>query len=461
MELSRPISLFLLGCLVALTATATSLDRRGWSTGKPAAAMDSVLGMPAEPIALNLPSTLLIQPNLPTLLVYFSPGCPHCQAVAPELSTLEQEIEGKAEIILVASGGTTTAELAEFRAHYDFTSRSLIDEDRLIGAAMGIRSTPSALLVRKTDTQVLVETVWYPYFSGYDTLLKMRLHPSDPWVAFEPNKYQGSRTCGACHQHEIEAWSLSHHSIAWKTLEDHHATQREECIGYHVTGYNQAKGWEPKQRPHLVDVGCESCHGPGGPHDGERDNANQSCEPCHDAKHSIAFSLEKGLPLIDHYTTVTMSDHDYVERRKALHRGEAPKGLLAFQEGKMVGSKTCKTCHTKSYKHWQHSPHAKAMGTLTRPYEAECVQCHATAKQSGPPPTDLAGYLVEEGVGCESCHGPGDAHVKAGGGTENIEKLGDDCPVCVIEAVCTRCHTPKWDPQWNLEADLPKASHSH
>ena len=59
MELSRPISLFLLGCLVALTATATSLDRRGWSTGKPAAAMDSVLGMPAEPIALNLPQHFL------------------------------------------------------------------------------------------------------------------------------------------------------------------------------------------------------------------------------------------------------------------------------------------------------------------------------------------------------------------------------------------------------------------
>ena len=68
----------------------------------------------------------------------------------------------------------------------------------------------------------------------------------------------------------------------------------------------------------------------------------------------------------------------------------------------------------------------------------------------------LDAYLTDEGVGCEACHGPGEAHVEAGGGTDNIEKLGDDCPVCVIEAVCTRCHTQKWDPDWDLERDLAR-----
>jgi hypothetical protein len=88
-----------------------------------------------------------------------------------------------------------------------------------------------------------------------------------------------------------------------------------------------------------------------------------------------------------------------------------------------------------------------------------CVRCHATAKQSGLPPTTLGGFRTLDGVGCESCHGPGETHVAAGGGTDNIEGLGDDCPVCVIEAVCTSCHTRKWSPDWELDARLRAISH--
>jgi hypothetical protein len=29
----------------------------------------------------------------------------------------------------------------------------------------------------------------------------------------------------------------------------------------------------------------------------------------------------------------------------------------------------------------------------------------------------------------------------------------------VIEAVCTSCHTPKWDPEWELESRLEAAKH--
>jgi hypothetical protein len=38
--------------------------------------------------------------------------------------------------------------------------------------------------------------------------------------------------------------------------------------------------------------------------------------------------------------------------------------------------------------------------------------------------------------------------------------LGDSCPVCVIEAVCTSCHTTGWDPLWDLDKDLPKVKHA-
>jgi thiol-disulfide isomerase/thioredoxin len=446
--------------LLLVSANATTKDTRGWSKGTPAAASTAVLGSPEQPMELRLPAEVAARIERPTMLLYFSPGCPHCRAVAPELSKLEEAIKDKADILFVASAATTKEELAEFVEHFAISSPTLIDEERQIGAVMGITSTPSALFIKPVDGKIWIEAVWYPYFSGYDTLVKMKVNPADPWSAFSPGKYHGTRTCGACHQYEVEAWSLSHHSIAWNTLQKIKADKKPECVGCHVTGHQKPQGWQGEADHHLVDVGCESCHGPGGPHDGERDDANTTCTQCHDAKHSIAFSLEKGLPLIDHFHTVAMSDEDYVARRKELYKGEAPRQLLAFQEGEMLGAKACKECHSAEYNHWKRSPHARAMHTLDKGPEAECVQCHATAKASGPPSDAVSDYLTDEGVGCESCHGPGDAHVKARGGTDNIEKLGDDCPVCVIEAVCTRCHTQKWDPTWNLETKLPKVSHS-
>jgi hypothetical protein len=92
--------------------------------------------------------------------------------------------------------------------------------------------------------------------------------------------------------------------------------------------------------------------------------------------------------------------------------------------------------------------------------DVECVRCHATPARPGPPAAALDGYRTAEGVGCEACHGPGGAHIAAGGGKDNIVGLGDSCPVCVIEAVCTSCHTTGWDPLWDLDKDLPKVKHA-
>jgi hypothetical protein len=86
----------------------------------------------------------------------------------------------------------------------------------------------------------------------------------------------------------------------------------------------------------------------------------------------------------------------------------------------------------------------------------QCVSCHATEKTK--PATKVSDFH-KGGVGCEACHGPGEQHVAAQGGKENIVGLGDSCPVCVVEAICTRCHTPEHDPDWNLEEALKKVGH--
>jgi len=49
--------------------------------------------------------------------------------------------------------------------------------------------------------------------------------------------------------------------------------------------------------------------------------------------------------------------------------------------------------------------------------------------------------------------------VAAGGGKDNIQGLGESCPVCVLEALCTSCHTQEWDKDWDLDTHLKAIDH--
>lgn len=91
-----------------------------------------------------------------------------------------------------------------------------------------------------------------------------------------------------------------------------------------------------------------------------------------------------------------------------------------------IGATKCKTCHQKDadgaqFSKWLDSKHSKAYETLASeeakkiakekgiadPQKAkECIKCHVTGYDAD---ASLLGpkYAVEEGVSCESCHGPG------------------------------------------------------
>ena len=97
-----------------------------------------------------------------------------------------------------------------------------------------------------------------------------------------------------------------------------------------------------------------------------------------------------------------------------------------------VGAKTCAGfCHKTSkqgeqFRIWEESAHAKAYATLATDKAKEiakakgiadpqksdaCLKCHVTAHGVS---EDLltAKFSHEEGVGCESCHGPGSLYKK-------------------------------------------------
>lgn len=140
-------------------------------------------------------------------------------------------------------------------------------------------------------------------------------------------------------------------------------------------------------------------------------------------------------------------------------------GYAAAAGHAYVGVKACTPCH-KSEKQgkqqpiWQASSHAKAFATLKTPEAqklaekagvkgpaseaAQCLKCHVTA--AGAPAADLKPtFSKEDGVQCESCHGPGSDyktmsimkdHAKAVAAGLNPMSLQDGS----AEKQCKTCH---------------------
>ena len=442
-------------CITLLgTTVAFAAEISGWSEGLVAVGTENVL-KPNTPFAIDLPDFVASQIAEPTALFYFSPTCPHCQNVMPEVNEIAQS--GIYKWIGIASSASEELDRTAFEEHYKPAFPILHDAEGHFASAVMARATPNIYIVQPKAEPLVGEPAfeitdaYLPFARGTGGVLKLRAAIEEPFVHFEG--YQGNMVCGSCHQQEFLSWSISHHARAYYTLVEDDKHNDAECVSCHVVGLGEPSGFVMgDHHSPMRDVGCESCHGPSGPHDGVKSNALDSCEGCHDAKHSIAFSVEKGLPHIDHFMANTMSDEELKERVTALQDGTLDRPLLAFPDDKTVGAAVCESCHADSH---PDDPHANAMKTLPRKKRKDvgCVRCHATAVESGPASTELSDYRTAESVGCESCHGPGGAHAE-NPQKDNIVGLGESCPVCVIEAVCTSCHTSEWDPDWDLDRRL-------
>lgn len=141
-------------------------------------------------------------------------------------------------------------------------------------------------------------------------------------------KYVGAQKCQSCHEEEHRIWLRTRHANAWKSLTDVANPPRDfdpECVGCHVVGWDGLQRFPyvdgfvtAEETPHLQNVGCESCHGPGEKHVAaelgddeaamERIRAEMrlgkstktTCYTCHDADNSPEFDFDVYYPLIDH-----------------------------------------------------------------------------------------------------------------------------------------------------------------
>jgi thiol-disulfide isomerase/thioredoxin len=418
-----------------------------------------------EPTAVVLPKWLTDKIKTRTALFYFSPTCHHCQKAMP--SVRELVAEGDLPWIGVAVSKVSQGEIDDFKTEYEVPFEILRDDaERAVAEPLGVLGWPTIFILsppsdpgaHQPGTLMLERTI-----SGFSKIkFQIMMEPGNPFKHFDG--YMGLGTCGLCHTQEAKSWALTGHSLAYVTLYKREKAEDTACVGCHVTGMGEPGGFElGDHESELRDVTCESCHGPSGPHaQGHAAlDAKAQCIKCHDAEHSIAFSVDKGLPHIDHFSANKLSKIEWRDRRLAMLEGEISRPLLAFPEGPTVGSKACKSCHKESHSSWAKSPHGRALGSLSllERTKTQCVRCHATPKAfGGPPPTQVSAYRLADSVGCESCHGAGLEHASSPS-KGNIVGLGQSCPECVIEAVCTSCHTPKWDPDWQLAPRLQAAKH--
>jgi len=149
---------------------------------------------------------------------------------------------------------------------------------------------------------------------------------------------------------------------------------------------------------------------------------------------------------------------------------------LADEEHQYVGARKCSSCHSKKLignqvDVWRKSAHANAYDTLAgdraqevarkagvegKPQKAEqCLRCHVTGYGLSAEHFAKGRPITIDGVGCESCHGPGSDYKKKKvmADADKARSLGLKIPEAEDCQVCHNAESPTWDPNRYPKAD--------
>ena len=152
--------------------------------------------------------------------------------------------------------------------------------------------------------------------------------------------------------------------------------------------------------------------------------------------------------------------------------------LAQDEKREFVGNRQCKLCHNKpaegaQWTVWTKTEHRQAFKVLSSekalavgkklglekpPSEsASCLKCHVTGYDEKTH-TVPAKLKMQEGIQCESCHGPASAHMEGG----KALRMKKDTTIDISKTInwpnvetCVKCHNaenPTWDPaRYTLE----------
>ncbi len=405
----------------------------------------------------------------PMVLIFFLHTCSHCHSALEFFKTALAELpEDKRPQLfgLEISGRTHAVRQQLITSELDFFPVLFDDDGGVQDAYRVFAGVPDIFLI---DAKGRIQARTQGWSGQRDeSLLRMqlsRLVGAPVPMLLARTGYSGNEICSVCHEAEFETWQFTAHASAFNTLVKHGANTDPECVSCHVVGFGETGGFvDSTTTTNLEDVGCETCHGRGGPHQSpdlvQNGDYAPACATCHDDKHSLGFDYATFRPRISHAENMSLLSLPEHEKARILAERGRPGGSLLPTSADYVGSDACQSCHAAEFETWAASPHGHAIESLEdkrRAKDADCLACHTTAfgKPGGFPTGGSAESHADLArVGCESCHGPGGNHVAEDAthiGT--IVSLADKCDSCVILQICGDCHDDANDPGFPFKVE--------
>lgn len=159
----------------------------------------------------------------------------------------------------------------------------------------------------------------------------------------------------------------------------------------------------------------------------------------------------KTAPTADYVKTV----NDYKRAISALDFDPsqwAPYSPFYGSEVKFVSDTSCASCHASAHAIWQKTGHAHAMADLQKNNDEgrpECVRCHSVGYALPAGFKTLKATPQLANVQCESCHGPGAAHVAYYRTAQHAAPHRSPPDYGQVgEKFCVNCHDPDNDPKY-------------
>jgi hypothetical protein len=270
------------------------------------------------------------------------------EEMAVTLSRLLPQLKGRVDCIVLLAFADETAMTDLARQFYELDiilggnvrqpsqklakeNRSLLvattNESRAVGILQIVSRTPHPIGALKGEVHLVSDQIPQDeniaaLATAYrDEIRRTKLAVDDPASARDDmvpgvqprNTYAGTESCAACHPNASRVWLASSHARAFSTLTTLHADADPNCIGCHSVGFGTASGYRRAADASgpFINVGCESCHGPGAEHvklrraGGDvtahlRPVGAADCQKCHHGEFSRPFDYATFWPNIAH-----------------------------------------------------------------------------------------------------------------------------------------------------------------
>jgi len=247
----------------------------------PVGQIEDILALPAGVPTLNI---LILKHNDPGTIESIAKAAPFVDCVVCPSESDEPTVIGNPDKRPLAF---TVGRFGRYVCGLKVTAPARVGQRlRLAFKALAVKED-----LQKDDS--LVEL-----YEDYQQIVKDRnLLEKHPRFALPDGlEYAGSKSCKSCHGYEYEKWSSKGHARAYSTLEQVNSQFDPECVVCHVIGMDYESGFISQQDTgHLINVGCENCHGPGSEHiltDGatELTEPKSTCIDCHTPEHSGEYA---------------------------------------------------------------------------------------------------------------------------------------------------------------------------